>query len=128
MSVFPGAKRPESTSCNVKRHSMSDWQTQVDKLLADNYEGITYERYAAGLTSFRTWYLQSYNDEPDAQLFTDDEVRDYRVYLTGVKGIQGRHSQRVPGADPRPRARPGSNAQGQGRETGARTGGDAGCA
>jgi len=66
---------------------MSDWQTQVDKLLAD-YEGITHERYATGLAAFRAWYLQSYPDEPDAALLTDDEVRDYRVYLTGVKGYK----------------------------------------
>ena len=66
---------------------MSDWQTQVDKLLED-YEGITRERYAAGLAAFRAWYLQSYSDEPDATLLTDDEVRDYRVYLTGVKGYK----------------------------------------
>jgi site-specific recombinase XerD len=66
---------------------MSDWQTQVDKLLED-YEGITHERYAAGLASFRAWYVQSYSDEPDATLLTDDEVRDYRVYLTGVKGYK----------------------------------------
>ena len=64
---------------------MSNWQTQVDKLLED-YEGITRERYAAGLASFCAWYVQGYSDEPDAVLLTDDEVRDYRVYLTGVKG------------------------------------------
>ena len=64
---------------------MSNWQTQVDKLLAD-YEGITDERYAAGLASFHRWYVQSYPDEPDAALLTDEEVREYRVYLTGVKG------------------------------------------
>jgi hypothetical protein len=66
---------------------MSDWQTQVDKLL-EVYEGITHERYATGLASFRAWYRQSYADEPDAALLTDDEVRDYRVYLTGVKGYK----------------------------------------
>ena len=66
---------------------MSDWQTQVDKLLAD-YEGITRERYAAGLAAFRAWYRHSYADEPDAVLLTDDEVRDYRVHLTGVKGYK----------------------------------------
>ena len=66
---------------------MCDWQTQVDKLLED-YEGITRERYTTGLASFRAWYLQSYCDEPDAALLTDDEVRDYRVYLTGVKGYK----------------------------------------
>ena len=66
---------------------MSNWQPQVDKLL-EEYEGATHERYAAGLAAFRTWYLQSYGDEPDAALLTDDEVRDYRVYLTGVKGYK----------------------------------------
>jgi len=66
---------------------MSDWQTQVDKLLED-YEGITRERYAAGLASFRAWYTQSYPDEPDAALLADEEVRDYRVYLTGVMGYK----------------------------------------
>ena len=66
---------------------MSQWQTQVDKLLAD-YEGITRERYAAGLASFHCWYVQSYPDEPNAALLTDEEVRDYRVYLTGVKGYK----------------------------------------
>ena len=96
---------------------MCDWQTQVDKLLED-YEGITRERYTTGLASFRAWYLQSYSDEPDAALLTDDEVRDYRVYLTGVKGYTAADGQRIPGADPRHRARPWSNAQGQGREAG----------
>ena len=84
---FQGANPPEGASCNVERHSMSDWQTQVDKLLED-YEGITRERYTAGLASFRAWYVQSYSDEPDVALLTDDEVRDYRVYLTCVKGYK----------------------------------------
>jgi len=66
---------------------MCDWQTQVDKLLED-YEGITREHYTTGLASFRAWYLQSYSDEPDAALLTDDEVSDYRVHLTGVKSYK----------------------------------------
>jgi hypothetical protein len=66
---------------------MSDWQTQVDKLPED-YEGITRERYAAGLAAFRAWYVPSYSDEPDVTLLTDDEVRDYRFYLTCVKGYK----------------------------------------
>ena len=66
---------------------MSDWQTQVDELLED-YEGITRERYAAGLASFRAWYAQNYPDDPDVSLLTDDEVRDYRVHLTTVKGYK----------------------------------------
>jgi hypothetical protein len=67
-------------SCNAQKHPMSNWQTQIDKLLAD-HEGVTRERYATGLASFRAGYAQSYNDEPDAALITDDEVCDYRVHL-----------------------------------------------
>ena len=37
---------------------MSNWQTQVDKLLAD-YQCITSERYAAGLAAFRIWYCKA---------------------------------------------------------------------
>ena len=66
---------------------MSDWQTQVDELLAD-YEGITRERYASGLASFPAWYAQNYPDDPNVSLLTDDEVRDYRVHLTTVKGYK----------------------------------------
>ena len=50
---------------------MSDWQTQVDKFLGD-YDGLTRERYASGLAAFRAWYVQSYADEPNATLLTDD--------------------------------------------------------
>ena len=87
MCDFRGANPPQGASCNVERLPISDWQTQIDKLMED-HEGITHERYAAGLAAFRAWYLQSYSDEPDAALLTDDEVRDYRVCLTGVKGYK----------------------------------------
>ena len=49
---------------------MSDWQTQVDELLAD-YEGITRERYTAGQASFRAWYAQNYPDDPNVSLLTN---------------------------------------------------------
>jgi hypothetical protein len=85
---------------------VSDWQTQVDELLTD-YEGITRERYAAGLASFRAWYAQNYPNDPDASLLTDDEVRDYRVHLTTVKGYTAT-TRRVPkhalARAPRPQA------------------------
>ena len=71
----------------MERLSDERLATQVDKLLAD-YEGITRERYAAGLASFRVWYAQSYAAEPNAALLTAEEVRDYRVHLTGVKGYK----------------------------------------
>ena len=104
---------------------MSDWQTQVNKLLED-CEGITRERYAAGLASFRAWYVQSYSDEPDATLLTDDEVRDYRVYLIG---IEDRKAATVNAYLAPIRAivrAQGPDAQGQGCEAGATAGGNAG--
>ena len=63
------------------------WQSQVDAFLA-NYEGITHRRYRDSLAAFRVWYRQSYNAAPDAKLLTDEEVRDYRAFLTGVKGYK----------------------------------------
>jgi len=64
-----------------------DWQTQVDAFLA-NYEGITHRRYRDSLAAFQVWYAQSYNAAPDARLLSDEEVRDYRAFLTGVKGYK----------------------------------------
>ncbi len=64
-----------------------DWETQVGAFLAD-YEGITHRRYRDSLAAFQAWYVQSYDATPDAKLLTDEEVRGYRVFLTGVKGYK----------------------------------------
>ena len=45
-------------------------------------------RYRDSLAAFQVWYRQSYNAAPDAKLLTDEEVRDYRAFLTGVKGYK----------------------------------------
>ena len=66
---------------------MGNCQAQLDQLLVD-HEGIARERCVAGLTSFHRRHVQSYPDEPDAVLLTNKEVRDYRVYLTGIKGYK----------------------------------------
>lgn len=63
------------------------WQMQVKAFLAD-YEGVTLRRYRDALAAFRAWYAQTNKAEPDAALLVDEEVRDYRVYLTGVKGYK----------------------------------------
>jgi hypothetical protein len=68
-------------------HLMGNCQAQLDQLLVD-HEGIARERCTAGLTSFHRRHVQSYPDEPDVVLLTDEEVRDYRVYLTGIKGYK----------------------------------------
>ena len=65
---------------------VKSWAAQTASVLAD-YEGITHTRYAAALAAFAAWYAQSYNDEPDATLLTDEEIRAYRIYLTG-KGLK----------------------------------------
>lgn len=63
------------------------WDEQTETFLAQ-YAGVTRVRYGAALVAFRAWYSRSYNEEPDARLLTDEEVRDYRAYLAGVKGYQ----------------------------------------
>ena len=63
------------------------WQSQVDAFLA-NYEGITHRRYRGLVAAFQVWYAESYTATPDAKLLTDEEVRDYRAFLTGVKGYK----------------------------------------
>ena len=63
------------------------WQAQVTAFLAD-YEGVTQRRYRDALAAFCAWYVQTNKAEPDAALLVDEEVRDYRAYLTGVKGYK----------------------------------------
>lgn len=63
------------------------WDEQAETFLA-SYSGVTRARYGAALVAFQVWYGQSYSEEPDARLLTNEEVRDYRAYLTSVKGYQ----------------------------------------
>jgi site-specific recombinase XerD len=65
----------------------STWQTQVGAFLA-NHEDITRRRYQDSLAAFCVWYAQTYDEEPDARMLTDEEVRDYRVYLLDVRGYK----------------------------------------
>lgn len=51
-------------------------------------KGITHRRYRDSLAAFQAWYVQSYDVAPDAKLLTDEEVRDYRAFLTGIKGYK----------------------------------------
>jgi len=53
-----------------------------------HYEGITHRRYRDPLAAFQIWYVQFYNAAPDAKLLTDEEVRNYRAFLAGVKGYK----------------------------------------
>ena len=65
---------------------MTPWATQTAEFLA-TYEGHTRDHYTAALAAFATWYQESFAEEPDARLLTDEEARAWRVHLTS-KGYQ----------------------------------------
>lgn len=44
--------------------------------------------YRAALADFAAWYRQSYGESPDSALLTEEEVREYRCYLSGVRNLK----------------------------------------
>ncbi len=47
----------------------------------------TRQTYAHALQDFHTWYLQTYGEEPDATLLTDEEAREWRHFLANVRRL-----------------------------------------
>lgn len=45
----------------------------------------TARQYRIALNDFEQWYHQSYGQNPEPALLTDEEARDWRGYLSGVK-------------------------------------------
>lgn len=60
------------------------WNEAVDAFLA-THRSSTASQYRRALNDFTTWYLGSYDEPPEPKLLTDEEVREWRAYLTGVK-------------------------------------------
>ena len=61
-----------------------NWNETAEAFL-DTHRGSTETQYRIALDDFLAWYHQSYSEDPDPELLTDEEVRDWRAYLTGVK-------------------------------------------
>jgi len=47
----------------------------------------TANRYRAALDDFHRWYIGTYGDHPDLALLTDEEAREWRGYLSGVRKL-----------------------------------------
>jgi integrase/recombinase XerC len=60
------------------------WNGAVDAFLA-THRSSTATQYRRALDAFASWYRGSYGDPPEPQLLTDEEIREWRAYLTSVK-------------------------------------------
>jgi site-specific recombinase XerC len=64
-----------------------EWQETVDAYIRTLRES-TARQYRAALADFATWYVHSYGELPDPSLLTDEEAREFRAYLSGVRGLK----------------------------------------
>lgn len=60
------------------------WKEAVDAFLA-THRSSTAPQYRRALDAFATWYRGSYGELPEPKLLTEEEIREWRAYLTGVK-------------------------------------------
>jgi site-specific recombinase XerD len=63
------------------------WTETVTAFLA-RYPASTRRQYRLALDDFATWYRQSYGEAPIANLLTEEELREWRAHLTGVRQLQ----------------------------------------
>lgn len=61
------------------------WNEVVEDYLGTLRER-TGERYGRALAGFATWYEGTYGAAPDPALLTDEEAREWRGFLVGVRG------------------------------------------
>jgi site-specific recombinase XerD len=60
------------------------WNEAVEAYL-NTQRGITADRYRHALKDFAAWYRGTYGEEPEPNLLTDEEAREWRAHLAGVK-------------------------------------------
>jgi len=60
------------------------WNEAV-KAYLNTQRGITTDRYCHALEDFAAWYRGTYGEEPEPKLLTDEEAREWRAHLAGVK-------------------------------------------
>lgn len=59
----------------------------MDDFLSTLASPRTAARYRSALEEFTTWYRRTNGSEPDWNLLTPVEVKDYTAYLQGVRGL-----------------------------------------
>jgi site-specific recombinase XerD len=60
------------------------WNEAI-KAYLNTQRGITADRYRHALEDFGAWYRGTYGEEPEPRLLTDEEAREWRAHLAGVK-------------------------------------------
>jgi site-specific recombinase XerD len=63
-----------------------DWTESVERYVHTLGKG-TARQYRAGLEDFARWHRQTYGEDPDSALLTEEEAREYLAYLTGVRKL-----------------------------------------
>jgi hypothetical protein len=111
---------PISTaSHNLFRSDFPVFQDQIHAFIETQDSDYTRQRYAAALSEFMTWYANSYVDEPNAALLTDEEVREWSSYLRTVRRLSARGlGQPASGGRARTGQPSGQDAAPQGHEEG----------
>ncbi len=64
-----------------------DFEHVLDTYLTSLNTASTRTRYEGVLREFHAWYIARYHEEPDLQLLTDDEVREWRTYLVNDRRL-----------------------------------------
>ena len=64
-----------------------EWNETVETYLRTPRES-TATQYRMALEDFHRWYVQTYGEEPDPALLTDEEARAYVAYLSGVRNLK----------------------------------------
>lgn len=61
------------------------WDSDVQGYLQTMGNPATRSKYGYALDRFRAWYRMTYGEAPEASLMTNQEARDWRAHMTGVK-------------------------------------------
>lgn len=64
-----------------------NWNESIETYLCTLGES-TAKQYRVALKGFVTWYVQTYGEYPDLTLLTDEEAREWRGYLSGVRNLK----------------------------------------
>jgi site-specific recombinase XerD len=62
-----------------------NWQEDVERYIDTRRSKSTKRAYSRALEKFQAWYKQTYGQNPDTTLITDQVAREWRAYLTSIK-------------------------------------------
>jgi len=71
-----------------KRDTNVDWTEAVESFLQDSdFAPSTRATYRRALAAFCEWYAGTYNEDPEPELVNEEDARDWRSYLSGVRKL-----------------------------------------